>query len=257
VLSTERFQNRVDDYVRYRPSYPAEMMTKIIEHCGIDPSSVIADIGSGTGLLAQLFLNFGCTVFGVEPNAGMRAAAEDLLASSPRFQSVHGTAEATNLPAHSCDAVTCGQSFHWFDAARSREEFTRILKPSGWVVLVWNERQKASTPFLAGYERLLRQHSPEYQEIEASRSDSALFDRFFGANRWSAFSFVFCQRFDFEGALGRLRSSSYSPLPGTAEYVAMEQNLRNLVAETAINGDVTFLYDTRVYMGRLLAPSET
>ena len=205
-----------------------------------------------------MFLNFGCTVFGVEPNAGMRAAAEDLLASFPRFQSVDGTAEATNLAPHSCDAVTCGQSFHWFDAARSREEFARILKPSGWVVLVWNERQKGSTPFLAGYERLLRQHSPEYQEIEAKpRRFRRVRPFFWGGTVGGAFTFVYSQRFDFEGALGRLRSSSYSPLPGTAEYVAMEQNLRNLVAETAINGDVTFLYDTRVYIGRLSAPSKT
>ena len=105
------------------------------------PSSVIADFGSGTGLLAQLFLDFGVEVYGVEPNASMRAAAEQLLARFPRFHSVQGTAETSGLPDQSCDIVTSGQSFHWFDPVRTRQECRRILRPAGWVVLVWNVRQ--------------------------------------------------------------------------------------------------------------------
>jgi SAM-dependent methyltransferase len=246
----ERFQNRVDDYVRYRPSYPAEVRAAVIERCELRPSSVIADFGSGTGLLAELFLEFGFEVYGVEPNASMRAAAEEFLARFPRFHSIEGTAEASGLPAHSCDVVTCGQSFHWFDPVRSRNECRRILRTGGRVVLVWNIRRTGDTPFLEGYEALLRRHAPEYEEIERRRSDQAAFDAFFGPGKWDALTFAHSQTFDYEGALGRLRSSSYSPTPGAPGYSDMEQELRALFEATAVNGKLTFLYDTKVYFGR-------
>ncbi|HEX4227307.1 MAG TPA: class I SAM-dependent methyltransferase [Bryobacteraceae bacterium] len=250
MLSTERFQDRVDDYVRYRPSYPVEVRTSVIERCGLQPSSVIADFGSGTGLLAQLFLESGFEVYGVEPNAAMRAAAERLLVRFPRFRSIEGTAEASGLPGRSCDLVTCGQSFHWFDPVRSREECQRILCPGGWVVLVWNVRRTGDTPFLDGYEALLRRHTPEYEEIERRRSDPAAFDAFFGAGKWDALTLAHSQSFDYEGALGRLRSSSYSPVPGAPGYPEIEQELRTLFTATAVDGKVAFLYDTKVYFGR-------
>jgi SAM-dependent methyltransferase len=252
VLSTERFEDRVDDYVRYRPSYPKEVLWAVIERCGLRPSSVIADFGSGTGLLAQLFLEFGVAVYGVEPNAAMRAAAERLLARFPRFYSIQGTAETSGLPGQSCDIVTSGQSFHWFDPARTRQECRRILRPGGWVVLVWNVRQSRTTPFLDGYERLLRRHAPEYEDIAQRRSNSAIFDQFFGAGKWEGLTFAHSQPFDYEGALGRLRSSSYAPLPGAPGYDAMEEDLKRLFAETAVDGKVTFLYDTNVYLGELV-----
>jgi SAM-dependent methyltransferase len=251
LLSTERFEDRVDDYVRYRPSYPKEVLLTVSEQCGLRPSSVIADFGSGTGLLAQLFLEFGVEVYGVEPSAAMRAAAERLLARFPRFHSKEGTAESSGLPDQSCDVITCGQSFHWFDPVRSRAEFRRILRPGGWAVLVWNVRQTATTPFLEGYERLLRQHAPEYEQIEYRRTDPAMFDQFFGPVNWEVRTFVHSQAFDEAGALGRLRSSSYSPLPGAPGYAEMENEFKRLFIESAIDGQVNFLYDTKVYLGKL------
>jgi SAM-dependent methyltransferase len=250
MLSTERFQDRVDDYVRYRPSYPVEVRASVIERCGLLPSSIIADFGSGTGLLAQLFLEVGFEVYGVEPNAAMRAAAEKLLARYPRFHSIEGTAESSGLPEHFCDVVTCGQSFHWFDPVRSRNECRRILRPAGRVVLVWNVRRTGDTPFLVGYEALLRRHTPEYEKIEHIRNDPAAFDAFFGPGNWDSLTFAHSQAFDYEGALGRLRSSSYSPVPGGPGYHEMEQELRILFNSTAVDGKVAFLYDTKVYFGR-------
>lgn len=250
MLSTERFQDRVDDYVRYRPSYPTEVLKLVIERCSLTPSSIIADFGSGTGLLAQLFLEAGFEVYGVEPNAAMRGAAERLLSRFPRFHNIKGTAEASGLPAHSCDVVTCGQSFHWFDPVRSKEECRRILRPGGWVVLVWNVRRTSDTPFLVGYEALLHRHTPEYEQIEHIRNDPAAFDAYFGLGNWDSLTFAHSQAFDYEGALGRLRSSSYSPVPGAPGYHEMEQELRTLFDATAVDGKVAFLYDTKVYFGR-------
>lgn len=236
--------------MRYRPSYPAEVLTSVVERCGLQRSSVVADLGSGTGLLAQLFLEFGCDVYGVEPNAPMRGAAERLLARFPHFHSIEGTAERTNLPDGFCDAVTCGQSFHWFDPVQSREECRRILRPDGCAVLVWNIRRTGETPFLNGYERLLRRHAPDHEEIERGRNDTARFDRFYGRGNWDVRTFAHRQIFDYEGALGRLRSSSYSPVPGAPGYREMEHDLLDLFNATAVDGKVAFLYDTKVYFGR-------
>src|SRR2546430_17738249 len=135
--TASRFNNRVENYIAYRPKYPAAVAEFLRNELGLSAASVVADVGSGTGILSELLLQAGCTVFGVEPNAAMRAAAERLLAAYPNFKSVVGTAEATTLTDASVDFVTAGQAFHWFDAAGARREFTRILQPGGWVVLEW------------------------------------------------------------------------------------------------------------------------
>src|SRR5581483_5036963 len=152
---TQRFSSRVDKYTKYRPGYPPEIVELLRAQCGLTPSSVIADVASGTGLFTKLLLENGNEVYGVEPNAEMRKAGEEYLAGYPRFHSVAGKAEATGLPDHSFDFVTAAQAAHWFDQAGARREFVRVLKPGGWTVLVWNERCTDSTPSLRAYEELL------------------------------------------------------------------------------------------------------
>ena len=147
--STRRFSSRVDNYVKYRPSYPPEVVELLAAECGLTPGALVADIGAGTGLLAELFLQNGYRVLGVEPNREMRQAGERLLGDYPHFTSIDGTAEVTTLADKSVDIITAGQAFHWFDREKARAEFARILRPGGWVALVWNERRVDATPFLA------------------------------------------------------------------------------------------------------------
>lgn len=143
---TQRFSSRVENYSRYRPSYPRQVLELLFEECGLTAASIIADIGSGTGIMTRLFLENGNQVFAVEPNREMRQEAEWNLASYSHFVSVDATAEATTLRAGSVDFVVAAQAFHWFDREKVRPEFVRILKPEGWVVLVWNDRRPDSTP---------------------------------------------------------------------------------------------------------------
>src|SRR5271157_3949183 len=133
--ATSRFSDRVENYIRYRPGYPPEALQVLKDDCGLAPQHEVADIASGTGIWTRLLLENGNRVFGVEPNAEMREAGERLLADFPQFTSVAGTAEATTLTNESVDFVTAAQAAHWFDRERSRREFARILKPSGWLVL--------------------------------------------------------------------------------------------------------------------------
>lgn len=153
----QRFSSRVENYEKYRPSYPAAVIDTLRGECGLSSRSTIADIGSGTGLFSRLFLDFGCRVFGVEPNPDMRAAGERVLSAYPRFTSLDGSAEATGLAVGSVDFAAAGQAFHWFDPPRARDEFARILRPGGWVVLAWNERRlDLPLPFSARMRRCSR-----------------------------------------------------------------------------------------------------
>jgi SAM-dependent methyltransferase len=250
--STKRFSNRVGNYVKYRPSYPQAVVELLATECGLTSEALIADIGSGTGLLAKLFLNNGNRVVGVEPNREMREAGERLLASAPGFTSVDSTAEATTLAAGSADFVTAGQAFHWFDRARARVEFARILKPHGWVALVWNERRTTKNAFLADYDQLLATYGNNYVQVKHTLIDSDIIDSFFAPSTWSVRKFDNLQTFDFEGLKGRLLSSSYSPEPTQPSYQPMLEALWELFTTYERTGQVAFEYDTLVYYGRLL-----
>jgi len=247
---TKRFSSRVEDYIRYRPSYPQAVIPWLERECGLTRSSRIADIGSGTGILARLFLDFGCSVFGVEPNAGMRQAAERLLAGEPRFHSVDGRAEAATLPEASVDFVTAGQAFHWFDPAAARAEFRRILQPEGWVVLIWNER--LVTPgFLTEYEDLLQRLSTDYGRVDHRQAGDEAIGKFFAHERWRVSSFPNHQDFDWDGLRGRLLSSSYAPLPGSPKYQPMMDELAAIFAAYQQGGQVKVVYETKMYVGRI------
>src|SRR5215211_465185 len=179
---TQRFTGRVESYARYRPSYPQAVLDLLAAECGLTSASVVADVGSGTGLLSELFLENSNRVLGIEPNEEMRAAGERLLRDYPRFTSVAGTAEATTLDDACVDFVAAGQAFHWFDPERARTEFARILEPTGWVVLIWNLRRKDATPFLAAYERLLETYRTDRGEVEFWRKSDEMASAFFGSH---------------------------------------------------------------------------
>jgi SAM-dependent methyltransferase len=246
---TGRFSSRVADYIRYRPSYPEDVVRLLQREYGLSTETRIADIGSGTGLLAEVLLRSGCEVVGVEPNAEMRGAGDRLLATEPRFRSVEGRAEATGLPDASVDFVTAGQAFHWFDVPAARAEFQRILKPGGWAVLVWNERLVEGR-FLEGYEALLKRYAPDYSQVDHRRMDAEVMDEFYGAGQWQLATFPNVQKFDLEGVLGRLDSSSYAPVAGTEGHARMREELAKLFDECQQDGTVAFRYETKTYVGR-------
>ena len=250
---TGRFSGRVENYVRYRPGYPTEVLVLLQEECGMVEDSIVADIGSGTGFLSRLFLENGNRVFGVEPNEEMRLAGERLLAGYERFTSVTATAEATTLPESRVDFVTAGQAFHWFDPIPTRAEFERVLKPGGWVVLMWNARKKTMTPFLEDYERMLESYGTDYTEVDHGRRGSyEEVRKFFVPEKFEMATFENQQIFDFDGLKGRLLSSSYVPNEGDEGCTEILRELERIFHVHERGGRVSFDYDTKVYYGRLL-----
>jgi SAM-dependent methyltransferase len=248
--ATSRFSDRVENYVRYRPGYPADVLPVLQRECGLEARHLVADIASGTGLWTRVLLENGNQVFGVEPNAEMGQAGERLLAGFPGFTSVAGTAEATTLPDESVDFVTAAQAAHWFDRDRARREFVRILKPGGWLVLLWNERLTDSTALLREYEHLLLTFGTDYEDVRHERTTDAV-NEFFDPAPYQEHVFEMRQEFEHAGLEGRLLSSSYAPGPEHSNHAPMRRELRRIFETYAIAGRVTVDYKTRVYFGRL------
>lgn len=251
--STQRFSDRVENYIRFRPRYPRAVLDVLSREIGLQPSWVVADLGSGTGISCELFLTEGHAVYGVEPNEAMRMAAERMLAGFPKFHSVDGTAEATTLDAAAFDLVIAAQAFHWFDIPRVRAECRRILRSDGWVVLLWNTRQIDTTPFLCEYEALLQRHGTDYAKVQHNNIDSTQLDMFYGAGEWRRFTVENAQSLNLDGLRGRLLSSSYVPNLGEPGCVEMLADLERLFAKHEVQGKVSLKYTTEIYVGKIAA----
>jgi len=246
----QRFSNRVADYVRYRPGYPPAVLDHLRAECGLCANHVIADIGSGTGLLSKLFLEKGNRVFGVEPNAEMRQAGEEFLRTFQEFFSVAGSAEATTLDATSVDFITAGQAFHWFEPEKTRAEFRRILRPQGWVVAIWNFREM-ETPFARAYEDILVKYGTDYARVRDSYPKGHDVQSFFLGGEFLHHTVPNVQFLDWDGLAGRLRSGSYVPQESHANFAPMMDALRELFRRHQENGRVRVEYATHLYAGRL------
>jgi SAM-dependent methyltransferase len=242
-----RFTNRVADYVRYRPSYPAALFDVLCEETGIAAPVTVADVGAGTGMASALFLARGHTVFAIEPNDAMRAAAQAALGGTVGFHAVAGSAEHTGIEAGSMDLVVAAQAFHWFDPAPTAREFARILRPGGAVLLAWNTR-RTDTPFLRAYEALLHDFATDYARVDHRAIDAVALHDFFGRAPVRR-TLPNAQRFDRAALRGRLLSSSYAPPPGHPRHFAMLNALDAVFDAHADAGTVAFTYDTELYFG--------
>lgn len=247
-----RFSSRVENYSKFRPSYPEIIISFLESEKILNKDSIIADIGSGTGILSELFLKNGNYIFGIEPNTDMRNAAELNLKTYQNFHSIEGSAESTNIEDNSVNIITVGQAFHWFNPIQARKEFKRILKPEGYVVIIWNNRKRSGSKFLEQYEDLLLTYGTDYKKISNIDID---FEKFYGIgkNSESCLRKVFenYQLLNYSGLKGRLLSTSYAPLDDNPNFNKMIMNLEEIFNENNQNGLVRFEYETEVYYGRL------
>jgi SAM-dependent methyltransferase len=246
---TERFSYRVENYIRYRPSYPPEVIELMRGEMNLNENSMVADVGSGTGIFSKLLLETGCTVYGVEPNEPMRRAGEEFLKEFPGFQSIDGSSEKTNLPNASVDLITAAQAFHWFDQTKTKIEFQRIIKPNNYVALIWNDRQLDSTAFLRDYEELLLRYGTDYKEVRHDAVSTHKIRGFF-LEDFNESAFCNIQTVDFEGLKGRVLSSSYIPDVGHPHFGEMLLQLENIFERHQKSGAVEILYNTRVFYGK-------
>lgn len=255
----ERFSDRVEDYARYRPSYPAEVLRFIGTKARLAETSVVADVGSGTGIFTRLLLDTGATVFAVEPNDAMRNAAENEFRARANFRSLKGSAEDTGLEDRSVSLVVCAQAFHWFEPNGTRKEFRRILARDGWCAVIWNTAVSDGSNFAIGYERIKNDFGTDISCVRVRHEDLGTkeqFDSFFGAGNWSRQVFENFQTLDFEGLKGRVLSMSYAPKEGRPRHGAMIAALRDLFDSCQERGLVRIDYKTRVFLGQMDFQSE-
>ncbi len=247
--SADRFSDRVENYIKYRPGYPPEVIEYLSTTCALTSDWVVADVGCGPGMSAVQFLENGNRVVGVEPNGMMRSAAREYLAMYPQFSVVDGRADATGLADNSVDLVVAAQAFHWFEPDAAREEFLRIMRPHGWIALIWNERQLDTTPFLAEYESFLEAFARDYQRVRHENIGFEELSAFFAKDYLTAV-FPNEQAFDLEALTGRVLSSSYMPTEADAVFPEMQKQLGAIFAKHAGSGKIKVLYDTRLYVAQ-------
>jgi ubiquinone/menaquinone biosynthesis C-methylase UbiE len=181
----------------------------------------------------------------------MRQAGEEYLASYDGFSSIEGSAEATTLDDSSIDFITAGQSFHWFEPDSARHEFVRILKPTGWMVIAWNDRRMEEAPFTRAYENILERFGLDYKNVKDSYPEVERIRGFL--NTFSQRDLPNDQVLDWDSLRGRLRSSSFTPTEGHPNYAPMMEELRKLFDEYQQNGQVRMDYFTRIYYGQMQA----
>jgi len=241
----KRFSTRVENYIKYRPSYPLEIIDFLKKRKILAKNTVIADIGSGTGILTKIFLDNGNRVYGIEPNKDMREAAEKILHNYSNFSSFEGSAESTGLDENSIDLIIAGQAFHWFEIEGAKREFKRILNPKGNVVLIWNNRGKAGSEFNIDYENFVLKYGTDYKEV---RKNERNVDQFYTYEKETFYNY---QDLDFTSFRGRVLSASYIPLYDNPVFPKMLVELEDLFNKHQRGGTIRLEYDTELYYGQL------
>ena len=246
----QRFSNRATNYAKYRPGYPPALI-EILEHAGLPKGGRVADIGSGTGKLTEIFLASGHRVFAVEPNREMRQMAEVTLGHHPNFISVDAQAEATGLPGSSVDWIVIGQAFHWFNSDAARREFIRILCPKGGLAVIWNERQNDADTFASTYQRIVDQYKQDKEPVSHKSITPATLDAFFAPEKpqWTHIDHI--QQLDRQGIKGRIFSSSYMPEQDTESDVLLTE-LDRAFDYYAVDGMVFIRYISIMCYGCLI-----
>lgn len=251
VNPTGRFSGRADVYRRYRSRYPREIIPLLREKCGLAPQSVVADIGAGTGMLAELFLENGNAVYAIEPNADMRAACEDLTTQFPRLKCMGGTAEETHLPDRSIDLIAVGRAFHWFDHDKCRPEFKRILRANGWVVLAGLGPRRGREPVQDEYQQILREHGIDYSRLRDRYNVKEAVRRFFAGGALQEAEFPGFEELTYEGLEGHTISLSVTPQPDDPRFPAMQDALKKYFEKFQRDGKVRLPTNCHIYMAQL------
>jgi SAM-dependent methyltransferase len=181
----------------------------------------------------------------------MRGELAALQQPYPALQCQAAPAEATGLPAGTCQGVTAAQALHWFDRAALRQELLRVLAPGGWLAVIWNERQRAPG-FPRRYDDTLLAHCPAYRRLPLGFRLSPWAQAQLYGQAVARYEFPHEQHHDWPGLQQRIASCSYVPPDGTEAHAALMRDMAQLFAAYAQDGRVTLPYIARLYIGRVV-----
>ena len=245
--TVERFDGRAADYDRYRERYDAdELLPPLRDWCGLMPDWLIADVGSGTGMLADVFLANGNRVIAIEPNADMRAACARLHPHESRLEIREGTAELTGLRDGSVDMICAGRALHWFHLEAAMGEFRRVLRPGGWVVSVAAGRTEFGREENVAFAKLLERLSETARNREIAYSAYNRMKNFFEGGDYHHYEHGGEMRMDWEHLRGMALSLSHTPRSDDPRFPEFEHELKEFFDQYAKDGVVT--WETRCWL---------
>ena len=249
-MNEDVFTGKAEVYAKYRPSYAEKFIEHLYTEVGFKNSSIIADVGSGTGIFSKILLKKGSTVYLIEPNKDMHERAKNSLTEYQNCFCVNSSAEKIELKDKSVDFVTAAQAFHWFDRELFKGECKRILRPGGKVVLTWNSRITDS-PLVMENDEINRRHCADYKGFSAGNNlvDSEEYKQFFKNVDYREFKNNLY--FSNENFIGRNLSSSYAPKPDTVEYKLYTSELNKLFNKYEQSGKVLMPNITISYIGEV------
>lgn len=242
------FARGARDYEAGRPSYPKEAIDAIVSEYAIGPSTVVVDVGAGTGKFTRLLTATQAELLAVEPVAEMREVFAETV---PGVPIVDGTGEAIPVDDASVDVLTAAQVFHWVDGARGVAEIERVLKPGAGIAFIWNRRD-TTVAWPKAIERLMDSvagDAPRYaSEPGRGWRDVMEADGRFGEMR--RLEFRLDHPTSLEATLARVASTSYvSALPDD-ERAGILDEVRAIVAGAGLGTEFTEPYITEVFLCR-------
>ena len=250
---TDRFSGRVEAYLAYRPRFPRTILPFLREHGALPKGAVVADIGAGTGMLAEIFLEAGYRVIAVEPNAEMLEACRELATQQPALEVVQGSAEVTTLPDASVDLIAVGRAMHWFDWPRAHREFQRILRPEGWVLVASNGHSDSGAPVSNQLSGILRKWRTDSAEADTTRNFKERLQGFLDTSTWQQRTLHHDMTVNFPTLLGYAQSLSAIPRPRERGYDEMAAELRSVFDKYQRDGSLVTPLSSDLDLGRLRA----
>lgn len=240
------FETGSETYERARPGYPYAAVERIVGTAGIRAGTRVLDLAAGTGKLTRQLAARGAVCTAVEPSAAMRAVFGRVLPAVPLAA---GTAEAVPVAAHSFDVVVVAQAFHWFDSQTALYEIARVLRPGGWLALVWNERDE-SDPMVDELVRITKwDRSKPYPMGKDFGEDIDRSARFGPVERTK---FHFVQPVDRSVFVEQVASRSYVQVMGETERRSLLVQVAELGA--TLDEPIAMPYITDLFCARALDP---
>lgn len=225
ALPAEAFQKAATIYEQVRPSYPSEVIDLIKSLC--DQPDIIIDIGAGTGKFTRLLGPIGAKqIIAIEPVAAMR---ENLRNIPIVTEIIDATAEHIPFDDHTVDIIVSAHAFHWFATERTLAEFNRVLKPNGYLVLVWNNPDNSKREWAEKLSEYVDSHNVYEAERYKSKEWKNVFNnqKYFSPLQETRFSHT--QRVTRELVIGRILSTSYIAVLSSEQQKQVVDNVHKIL----------------------------
>ena len=242
------FENKASKYSEGRPSYAPEVINKILNDI-LSTNGIVADIGSGTGVLTSEFIKKGYEIYAVEPNSDMRRKAEQKLSIYSNFHSVDASAENTGLNDKSVSLIIVASAFHWFDAIKFKQECMRVLRDNGVVCIIFNVR--VYDEFTKKQCKICKKYCDGFESLTHGYDKTInLIDDFYVGN-YAVYEYDFPLEYTKQKFISRCLSSSYAPLPDSKNYEAYICEIKALLDETFKEEILNIANKTMMFVGKV------